>query len=648
MSETRELFAAAWQLLSDRNVWESKQRRFYVARHDGIRRRHKPFPTAADLHLALIDEKVNQKKAFTLAQVLGAPKLGTFISMRQQLAETTQSASDFFDFELKHRSNLLDILDTVVDTMWLRGRGIIKAYVDPWDDYKIVHESVDPLFIIMNDSANDFSDADEWVHVRQISVNKFKCDRRYFNRTITPMDDRELHNKIELIRGGKSALDRLKTQRGRDFDEIQLDKEVREGITHSNSSDTIIIWEHYVRTMGGITVYSYCPVAMDVEIRKPFGVPYKVGGRVSEGFFSFPAERKDEGWYSPRGVAEKVFDKEIYACKVWNAKADAMTFFNTPMLTSEVPLQNPANYRMVPGEYMPGNVRPIQFGQPAISFDQEIAFARGEAELDSQSVDIGIEKPNNRSGDKRTAKEVGVASSLAQVGQNYAGGLFMKCMAKLLAFDWNLCLQYKRKKLTYFVSDDLQTLPEQALHDEYLITPGGSPEDWDKTQKIQRALNRLETLKGAPNVNQDELVRDLLTADDARLVKRLLMPQAQKAASEAEDEAMEIVIMTDGFPAMVKPGEDHLTRIKVLLGWMQKQGMTRQPVDPIAKQRIHEHLATHMKFLQQLQPQAYKALMQQIRQQEQQPMQPQVNAPMAQRQAPRQLPAMAGSPMRML
>jgi hypothetical protein len=632
MSDIHDLFSRAWDILQDRQIWEQKQRRFYVARHDGIRRRNKPFPTAADLHLALIDEKVNQKKAFTLAQVLGAPKLGTFISMKQQLAETTQSASDFFDFELKHRSNLLDVLDTVADTMWLRGRGIIKAYVDPYDDYKIVHESVDPLFLIMSDSANDFSDADEWVHVRQVSVNKFKNDRRYFNRVIEPMDERNLNLKINLIRGGKDALNRLKTQRGRDFDEIQLDKEVREGITHSNSSDTIIIWEHYVRTMGGITVYSYCPVAMDVEIRRPFGVPYKVSGRVSEGFFSFPAERKDEGWYSPRGIAEKVFDKEIYACKVWNAKADAMTFFNTPMLTSETPLQNPANYRMVPGEYMPGNVRPIQFGQPAISFDQEIAFARGEAELDSQSIDIGIEKPNNRGHEKRTAKEVGVASSLAQVGQNYAGGLFMKCMAKLLAFDWGLCLQYKRRNLTYFISDDLQTLPEQALHDEYLITPGGSPEDWDKTQKIQRAMSRLETLKGAPNVNQDELVRDLLTADDARLVKRLLLPQAQKAASEAEDEAMEIVIMTDGFPAQVKPGEDHLTRIKVLLGWLQKQGMQGAPLDKVAQQRIHEHLAAHMKFLQQLQPQAYKQLMQQIKQQEQQPMRPQVQAPPQRRQ----------------
>ena len=245
------------------------------------------------------------------------------------------------------------------------------------------------------------------------------------------MPDSEVDRRCKLLCGGKDAVDRLKTQLGRDFDQIQEDKELREGYTHSASSDTIIIWEHSVRTLGGITVTPYCPVAMDVEIRKPYPVPYKVAGKITAGFFSFPAERKDDGWYSPRGAAEKVADKEIYACKMWNAKADAITFFNTPMLTSESPIQNPSNYRMVPGEYMPGNVRPVQFGQPAISFDQEIAFARGEAEMASQSVDTSIEKPGTNKGEKRTAKEVGIASSIAQIGNNYSGLIVMQSLAKL-------------------------------------------------------------------------------------------------------------------------------------------------------------------------------------------------------------------------
>lgn len=646
-TDTTGLFRRAMQILSDRNDWENRNRRYMIMRRHGIRRRNKPFPSAADLHLALIDEKVAQKKAFTLAQINGQPRFGNFVCLRHQVKETTESAANFFDFELKHRSNLLDVLDTVEDCRQMHGRGILRAYVDPVDDYRIMHEAIHPLFLLMPDAANDFDDADEWIHVRQITVGQFKRDRRYFNRFLTPMDESEVDGKINLIRGGPSAVDRLRTQRGRDFDEIQMDKELREGYTHSNSADTIIIWEHYVRTLGGVTVYPYCPVDMSVEIRKPFGVPYKVDGKVSAGFVSFPSEKVEEGWYSPRGVAEKIADKEIYACKVWNAKADAITFFNTPMLTSETPIQNPANYRMVPGEYIPGNARPVQFGQPAISFDQEIAFARGEAELVSQSVDIGIEKPNSGHGDKRTAKEVTVASGIAQMGQNYTGSLFLGSLAKVLKHDWGLVLQFKRKSLTYFVSDDLQTLPEQALHDEYMITPGGSPDDWDKNMKLQKAGNRYNLLLGKPNVNQDELLSELLSADDARLIKKLLVPTSQKAANEAEDETQEITsMMVTHYPAPVMAGEDHLTRIKTLLNFMQAQGVKGVPVDPLAKQRIQEHFAAHMQYLQKLQPQAYKQLVQQIKQAEQQPMQrpgmpqrPQVNAPM--RQQPQQQSSLA-------
>jgi hypothetical protein len=58
-------------------------------------------------------------------------------------------------------------------------------------------------------------------------------------------------------------------------------------------------------------------------------------------------------------------------------------------------------------------------------------------------------------------------------------------------------------------------------------------------------------------------------------------------------------------------------------------------VDPMARQRIQEHFSVHMKYLQQLNPQAYKGLVQQIRQMERQPMQkpqPRVSAPMQRRQ----------------
>lgn len=82
---------------------------------------------------------------------------------------------------------------------------------------------------------------------------------------------------------------------------------------------------------------------------------------------------------------------------------------------------------------------------------------------------------------------------------------------------------------------------------------------------------------------------------------------------------MEIVIMKDGFPAQVKPNEDHVTRIHVLMSWLQKQTMMGVPIDPMVQRRVQEHLAVHFQFLQKMQPQAAKELIMQVRQMETQP-----------------------------
>ena len=629
-----ELFRRGFGILNDRVVWEEKQRKWYLMRHDGLRRKNKPFPQAADLHLKLVDEKVNQKKAFTIAQAFGQPQLATFVSMKQQTADITQVAQEFFSFELLHRSNLKRVMQTCVDTMWLRGRGIIKSYVDPFNDYRIVHENVDPLFLLMPDDVNDFEDSYEWVHVRQMNIAKFKMDRRYCQeyRDSTGIDGKI----IKKLVGGDDAADRLRTQRGRDFDWIQLDKELREGYTHSRSSDTVIIWEHYVRTMGGITVYSYCPVATDIEIRKPYGVPYKVQGKISTGFFSFVAEVKDDGWYSPRGVAEKIADNEIYGCKLWNAKADCITFLNTPQYTSEVGVQNPANYRLAPGEVLPPGVKPAIYGAPPVSFDMEIQFTRQEAELASQTPDMGIDKSNQRGKQHRTAKEVQVAASIGQVATTNEGQIFKDDLTKLYEHDWGLIVQYKRKELSFFISEDVKSLPEEAIHADYMILAGGGADDWDKNIRVQKAAQRYELLVGKPNVDQDELLKELLDSDDARLTKRLVVPQKQMQATEAADENTVINDMAPGpnrpsFPIPVMQQQDHFTRAGIILAWLDAANKMNTPISQVEKKRLMDRLTQHLQLLKKQNPQQYKQIEQQIHQMEAasqpQPMQRQVMRP---------------------
>lgn len=607
----KSILDAANDVLHNRSVWEQKQRIHYQMRHEGVRRMNKPFPRAADMHFPLVDMLIRKFKPFWLAQALATDRLAAFVALRDELELYADSAADFFDFTLKQQSCFDEKLEVAVDTMLLRGRGIVKATIDPMNDNKLVFQAVDPWFVLMPNTANDFGDTDWFVHVRHLTVGQYKRDPRY-NQEV-----------IDRVRGNPDQSE---------MNDYWTDKEVREGITFSKDSSSIILWEHYEKTPGGYTVRTVSPQAHDAEVRRPFGLPYKYDGKASLPFYSFTMEVKDEGWYSPRGLGELNAPFETYACKIWNEKCDAMTFGNRPVFTADNEIPNAASIRWNPGEFIPGNIKPVVMPQPALSFDQEMAFTRSTAEQLSLMPDFGVMDPNQ--GTKpRTATETQRISQLMQAGMDHNGRVFRRQLAKLYRHCWGLMLQYEQKDLAYFMSGDLKTLPEQALHSAYLITCDGSPDQWDRAQRFDRAVRRLQLLGNAPNVSQDELVKEVLAADDARLVQKAFIPTNAKAATEAEDEAVEIGVLRDGFPAAVLPGEDHATRIQVLLGWLQKQGMTGAPVDPIAMQRVQQHLAVHWQYLQKTQPEAAQQLKQQLQMQEQQAAMAQQPQPMTEQAA---------------
>src|ERR1043165_3181516 len=402
----RELFDKANNVVCGRAVWEQKQRIYYDMRHDGIRRRQKPWPGAADLHFPLVDIIIGKSKPFWEAQALGSERLAAFVALQEQQQEITSAAADFFDFELKQNSNFEPELIRAIDTMLMRGRGVLKVTVDPFDEYRITSEGVDPLFIIMAEGAEDFEDADWWVHVQHLTVGGYRRNRRY-------NQDPDL---ITRIKGAKD-LD-LTTY-------VQRVKEIREGINVSRSPFQIILWEHYERTMSGLTVHTYSPLHPELPVRKPYAVPYKFMGKCSNPFYSFKTEIKDKGWCSPRGLAELNAHFENYACKLWNEKTDAMTFANRPVFTSDQQIPNTANLRWHPGEFIPGNIRQVQSQPPAFSFDQEIQFARSVAEQRSRLPDFGITQDGQRgTNSPRTATENNRISTLQTVGTDSDGRRF--------------------------------------------------------------------------------------------------------------------------------------------------------------------------------------------------------------------------------
>ena len=574
-------------MMVDRLPWETKQRIFSTMRHEGLRRRNKPFPTAADGHYPQIDMSIRKQKPFWLGQVTAGNRLASFISLVEQADPLSEAAADWFNYKLFQRSTFLQKVRCVVDTMLLRGRGVLKVRTDPFKDHKLVFEAVDPMFLIVPEGAADIDEADEFVHVQHWSVPKYRANRLFDQ-------DEETIKKIRGVQSTDTLL------------QYTLDKMLREGITHSTDNNKIVLWEHWVKTSNGYTVYTYSPQNPDLKIREPYGCPYMVDKEPACPFISFAAEVKDEGWYSPRGLGELLAPVEAYLTKLWNEKADAITFSNRPVLTADGDIPNIANIRWQPGEIIPMNLKGVQMPAPPISYDEEMMFARTVGEQQAMTPDFGISQNDGTDTKPRTATENERITALQSAGMNDNALLFRDSLTKVYRLCWSLLVQFKSADFSYYAAGRIGVLPDAALHLSYLIMPDGSPDGWNAQRKAQRALARLQAYQGNPNVSAEELTKEALYADDPRLALKAFIPTNQKANSEAEDEAVEILVLAEGYPAAVMPGEDHATRILVDLGWLAKQGMVGAPVDPVARQRVQEHMALHWQYLEKTDPDAAK------------------------------------------
>ncbi len=602
---SQALYKRAQTMLSERVVWENKQRTYYLMRYEGLRRRNKPFPTAADLHFPHIDMAIKKWKPFWFAQVFNNEHLAQFVSLSREAGDTAHLVSEWFDYQINQFSNFEDEFHPLNDTMNMRGRGVLKVVWNPMEN-RLEFVAVDPVYILIPKTANDFCDAEEFVHVRHEHVAAYRRNPAY-------NQDEQL---IAAIRGGKD-----------DLHDHEEERNMREGITWTQDENIIVIFEHWRKNKEGRWgFHTYSPLKPEVPLRT--GAPfvlcgYQWQGKDSLPFFSFVVEETSKGWYAPRGLAELLAPFQSYLTRLWNEKADSMSFLNRPLFSAPPGSQvNVANVQFRPGEVVLGRVQPMQMPTPPFSFDAGLGQPRGISEQLVLVPDYGIANDDKKN--PRTAREIGFIEAISSVGVEMNGRMMRRRLAKLYQHCYAVLRQNRGKELSFFAQSELQDLPEQALHEQYMIQPDGSADQWNKPQRFARALARYQNLQGHPNVDQGELAKGLIAADDPREVRTLYLPGDTAQADEMENEAMELQILQDGYPAVAKPSENHQVRLQVLVGWIEKQGMVSAPVDPLAMQRVSEHIAQHMEFLRQQNPQVAR----QIEQAMQMMMQPQQPQPM--------------------
>tara|TARA_R110002020_G_scaffold83767_3_gene208047 strand:+ start:1186 stop:3090 length:1905 start_codon:yes stop_codon:yes gene_type:complete len=547
--------------------WETRQGLWYQMRNDGLRRKSKPWPNAADFHFPLIDTTINKLKPSFFQQAMGLDVLATFVPMRSQLAGFTTAAEQWFNYKLHEKSNYATEVMSWIDHMMVSGQGIMKTYWNP-EKKQVEFQSVDPMYIIVPPWSKGIETADRITQVMPMSLESYKRAGIYDTSK----------SVIDSIQGGKVEDSGI-------IDNLKYDKEIREGITHSIDKDQVIVWEVYSHDEDGKWIMQcFSPQAPTTPLRETMEVPFD---HDNPPFSLCKYEITDGGWYSPRGVCEVLAPFEASLTKVWNEKMDASTLFNKPLFKAERDLPNSVNLRLAPGQILPFGIAPVQMPDVPLDFDKEIAQTQSIAEQRVTVPDYGIMADR----DRRTATEIESVNAQAQQNMDLRLRLFRQALGDLFRQAFSILLQFDKKSLQFRFLEDSLAIDPVALHDEYQIEPRGGMDMVSKSMLLNKAIQRKQLFMNSPWINQVELDKSILELEDPSLVPRLVQDPNQKTGSEIEQEQKTLPALLIGEMIPVQQGQDYPSRIGVIMQFLEKARQSGMQVSQQGQQAITARLA---------------------------------------------------------
>lgn len=569
--------------LNRRTSWETKQGDLYKARFRGLRRTNPPWPNASDINWPLIDGIVEKLKPHYLQQLYANELLASFVPAVPDAAilKRCGQAAAWFDFELKQNSNLETTILHTIDAQLMLGRPSVKVL---WAGDKLDFTCIAPDKLIVPEHTEDIDDADRVVHVMTFSPARY--------RLMAEDGWKQGDDLIASITGSGKSQESGGNQ-------VETARLRRTGITEGADNE-IVVWEVWEREDDCWCRYTFSPLAPDVDLRPEAEHSLEDG----HPFVDFPNEITQPDWYSPRGIGEIVLPFQAQLTKLLNEKNDAMTLSNRPMFRAERD-GSESNFRMRPGQILPVGIQPVTMPSPPIAFDIHINLMRQVAEALVGTPDFGMA----REGDlrkARTATEMEQIASMNAQSGDLRMRVFRMSLGRLYRKAWALLVKEAKGSRKFWRDEMVEEVDSETTTAKYTIRPSGSADGVTRQRLWQKAVARLQMFGQDPFIDQGELRKSVLEADDAGLVRRLYRDPGMAQATQAEDQAVEINVMRLGLPAVVTPADDHAVHIRTLLQYVAQQQQTGQPPTPLEMQQVQAHLAAHVQALQQTDPQMAK------------------------------------------
>ena len=525
------------------------------------------------MHVPVGDSIIGKLKPYLLQWVLGPELLASFYSLNDQGDSYTNLVSQWFDYNIREKSNFNDQLIYAIDSDLQNGMGILKVFWDV-DKDQVGFQSILPYYCVVPPTTEDVQDADRITHVMAYSREQYKRAAKKRGLNADP-----------------ALLDRLQ---GRGVKPNPAYAELhysQEGLTWSRLKDVVMVWETYVReTDGNITVYTYSPIDPDEELRKSFKLPYT---HKRYPFVRIPYEMTEGDWYMSRGVMEQVQMFEVSCSKLWNEKLDFMSIANRPVLSTQGGSINAQNIHWAPGEVYDTVLQVVQQPPPPVSFDEEMQATRAMAEQRVGIPDFGVGQDNQMM-QPRTATETNAIAAVMQQSNDLRARIIKGAMTQVYEQSWRLLLQYKSEELDFFWRGERITLPDAALDDCYALTPNGSADGYSRERDIQKLMQLRQLAQGASWLRANEIDCKIIELIDAQWINQLYQPPEQAQGDQVERQAMENVLLTSRFPAPVKPDDDHVIHLSVLDGFIRDQMQHPPGVAPDVMPLLLNHGMAHV------------------------------------------------------
>jgi hypothetical protein len=571
----KDTYTEVLDALKNRTSWETDNAKWGKLRFTGIRRTKRPYPGAPDTHYALADELIEKLKPFYAQQIFPEERIATFVSRNAQARENTAMAEQWFDSQIKQRSNFEPAIMVGIDTHLEDGICPIKTYWNPKKS-QVAFDAVDPLYVIVPPWTEELQDADWLVHVLVISKSEYKRNPNYTYADIDSISGRGQ---------GEGMVSNTKEQ----------DRYQREGLTYAPEKSQIVLWEVYTRENDKWQIETISPIlGPDTPIREPMGLPFAHGQLP---FVGLRFDSTQKGWYSSRGIPAIVLQHELMLCKNWNSQLQHLDYHGQPTYSNDS--LTPGNTRNIdtsPGSVLPPGIKPNVNPDAPLDFEKQMQFVRALAEARISIPDLGSSEhlAGPQSGSK-TATQVRAVIGLSSQSNDLRSRMFRSQMAKIYRQAWSILSQYAGDQLQFIYDSESQQLPPEALQDTYTIEPSGSADNWDVSQRWQEAQLLYQQLFGKPNVNQDENLKWLLENSKwPRLVKRLFQDTQQQSSLQGEKQANELGTMLNGYPIQVKPDDNHAVHIQTGDGFIQRRMQTGEPITPELGQLWLTHRQQHV------------------------------------------------------